>query len=79
MSPDYQTGFPHRRPKMAARLFSLVLDVYLSAILEIAETIALGIYPDMGETYRQQLAGLKGRLVFQPDAKTLEESRNTAA
>ena len=52
-----------------------VLDVYLAAILEIADTIST-ISPEMGETYREQLTGLKNRLAFKADAKTLEESRN---
>jgi len=75
MSPDSRPA-PPPSPENGRDAFQAVLDVYLSAILEIAETIAR-IFPDMGETYREQLAGLRGRLVFQPDAKTLEESRNT--
>jgi diguanylate cyclase (GGDEF)-like protein len=56
--------------------FQSVLEAYLSAILEIAEAVS-AIYPEIGETYREQLIRLRARLAFKADAKTLAESRNT--
>jgi diguanylate cyclase (GGDEF)-like protein len=55
--------------------FQSVLDAYLSAILEIAEAFPV-IYPEIGETYQEQLTRLRARLAFKADAKTLAESRN---
>ena len=70
------TPDPIPAPEVRGRAaFQSVLDVYLAAIVEVAEAIST-IYPEMGETYRESLNGLRGRLAFEADSKTLEESRD---
>jgi diguanylate cyclase (GGDEF)-like protein len=56
--------------------FQAVLESYLSAILDIAETV-LAIYPEIGATCHEQLTRLRARLAFEANIKTLEESRIT--
>jgi diguanylate cyclase (GGDEF)-like protein len=56
--------------------FQEVLDCYLSAILDIAETV-VAIYPEIGATCHAQLTRLRARLAFEANVKTLEESRDT--
>jgi len=72
MPPDAQPA-PEAGPDAA---FQSVLDAYLSAILEMAEAFS-AIYPEIGETYHEQLIRLRARLAFKADAKTLAESRTT--
>lgn len=57
-------------------VFQAALECYLSAILDIAETVA-AIYPEIGAACHEQLTRLRARLAFEANLKTLEESRYT--
>ncbi|HYL38285.1 MAG TPA: GGDEF domain-containing protein [Bryobacteraceae bacterium] len=54
----------------------VAVDCYLSAILDIAETVA-AIYPEIGATCHEQLTRMRARLAFEANRKTLQESRDT--
>jgi len=55
-------------------LLRAALDGYLSAMADIAEAV-LAMNPEVGAACHEQLTRLRARLLFQPDLKTLEESR----
>ncbi len=57
-------------------VFQAALDCYLSAILDIAETVS-AIFPEIGASCHDQLTRLRARLAFEANLKTLEESRDT--
>jgi diguanylate cyclase (GGDEF)-like protein len=52
------------------------IDSYLSAILDIAETVAV-IYPEIGANCHEQLTRMRARIAFEANRKTLQESRDT--
>ncbi|MBZ5610247.1 MAG: GGDEF domain-containing protein [Acidobacteriia bacterium] len=69
-------GTPPASENLHDAAFQAALESYLSAILDIAETVA-AIFPEIGATCHEQLTRLRARLAFEANIKTLAESRDT--
>jgi diguanylate cyclase (GGDEF)-like protein len=57
-------------------LFRAALECYLSAIQDIAESVA-ALHPESSALCHEQLTRMRARLAFEANIKTLEESRDT--
>ena len=60
----------------AGAILPAVLDAYCAAISDITDALE-AIYPEVAETYREQLIDLRKRLASGADAQTVAESRTT--